>query len=150
MVRLEVIELAEPMSSALEDLKLYAAVADDSQKGILMSSLRSAMDAVQRVADSALLAGRWRVCVDEHPGVVSVYMGGKVEKVTDGQGLPVSFIQRGRKVYLSTEDYVEVEFTTEVIPAEYARLLPVICQYATALYDGQDDKTLNSILKQCL
>ena len=150
MIRLEVIELAEPMSSALEDFKLYAAVPDNTQEQLLLSALRTAMDKVQRVADSALLAGRWRVCADDHPGVVSVYMGGKVVSVTDGEGLPVSFKQRGGRVYLGSDDYVEVEFVTEPVPADYARLLPVVCQYATALYDGQDDKTLNSILLQCL
>jgi hypothetical protein len=28
-------------------------------------------------------------------------------------------------------------------------LLPVVYQYATALYDGQDSRTLASILEQC-
>lgn len=151
MIRLELIELAEPSADALEDLKLYAGVVDNGQDKLLFNALATAMDKVQRTADTALLPGRWRVCAEDHTRVLNVYMGGKVEAVTNGHGLAVSFNQRGRRVYVGSDDYVEVEFTTEVIPAEYARLLPVVCEYATALYDGQtDSRILNQILAQCL
>jgi hypothetical protein len=151
MIRLELIELAEPSADALEDLKLYAGVVDNGQDKLLFNALATAMDKVQRTADSALLPGRWKVCAEDYPRVLNVYMGGKVEAVTNGHGLAVSFNQRGRRVYVGSDDYVEVEFTTEVIPAEYARLLPVVCEYATALYDGQtDSRILNQILAQCL
>lgn len=151
MIRLELIELAEPSADALEDLKLYAGVVDNGQDKLLFNALATAMDKVQRTADIALLPGRWKVCAEDYPRVLNVYMGGKVEAVTNGHGLAVSFNQRGRRVYVGSDDYVEVEFTTEVIPAEYARLLPVVCEYATALYDGQtDSRILNQILAQCL
>jgi hypothetical protein len=151
MIRLELIELAEPSADALEDLKLYAGVVDNGQDKLLFNALVTAMDKVQRTADIALLPGRWKVCAEDYPRVLNVYMGGKVEAVTNGHGLAVSFNQRGRRVYVGSDDYVEVEFTTEVIPAEYARLLPVVCEYATALYDGQtDSRILNQILAQCL
>ena len=151
MIRLELIEVAEPSDYALEDLKRYAAVADEAQDTLLRSAIANAFDKVQRTADVALLPGRWKVCAEDHTRVLNVYMGGRVVSVTDGNGNAVSFNQRGRKVYVGSDDYVEVEFTTEVIPAEYARLLPVVCQYATALYDGQtDQRILNQILSQCL
>jgi hypothetical protein len=151
MIRLELIELAEPSADALEDLKRYAGVVDNGQDKLLFNALVTAMDKVQRTADIALLPGRWKVCAEDYPRVLNVYMGGKVEAVTNGCGLAVSFNQRGRRVYVGSDDYVEVEFTTEVIPAEYARLLPVVCEYATALYDGQtDSRILNQILAQCL
>jgi hypothetical protein len=151
MIRLELIEMAEPSADALEDLKLYAGVVDNGQDKLLFNALVTAMDKVQRTADIALLPGRWKVCAEDYPRVLNVYMGGKVEAVTNGHGLAVSFNQRGRRVYVGSDDYVEVEFTTEVIPAEYARLLPVVCEYATALYDGQtDSRILNQILAQCL
>ena len=151
MVRLEVIELAEPSASALEELKNYAAVVCGcEQDNLLKSALATAFDKVQRMSDVALLPGVWKVCADDHSGIVPVYMNGKVVSITDEYGDAVHYIHRGGKVYLSTEGYVEVKFTTDVIPANYARLLPVVCQYATALYDGQDEKVLNSILKQCL
>ena len=151
MIRLELIEVAEPSDYALEDLKRYAAVADEAQDTLLRSAIANAFDKVQRTADVALLSGRWKVCAEDHTRVLNVYMGGRVVSVTDGNGNAVSFNQRGRKVYVGSDDYVEVEFTTEVIPADYARLLPVVCQYATALYDGQtDQRILNQILSQCL
>ena len=151
MIRLELIEVAEPSDYALEDLKRYAAVADEAQDTLLRSALANAFDKVQRTADVALLPGRWKICAEDHTRVLNVYMGGRVVSVTDGNGNAVSFNQRGRRVYVGSDDYVEVEFITEVIPAEYARLLPVVCQYATAIYDGQtDQRVLNQILSQCL
>jgi hypothetical protein len=151
MIRLELIELAEPSADALEDLKRYAGVVDNGQDKLLFNALVTAMDKVQRTADSALLPGRWKVCAEDYPRVLNVYMGGRVVSATDSNGNAVSFNQRGRRVYVGSDDYVEVEFTTEVIPAEYARLLPVVCEYATALYDGQtDSRILNQILAQCL
>jgi hypothetical protein len=42
-----------------------------------------------------------------------------------------------------------VTFTTEVNAADYDRLLPIVLQYATGIYDGQDSRTLNLILTQC-
>lgn len=151
MIRLELIEMAEPSADALEDLKRYAGVVDNGQDKLLSNALATAMDKVQRTADTALLPGRWKVCAEDYPRVLNVYMGGTVVSVTDGKGNAVSFNQRGRRVYVGSDDYVEVEFTTEVIPAEYVRLLSVVCEYATALYDGQtDSRILNQILAQCL
>lgn len=149
MIRLEVIEMAEPDVRALDMLKDYAAVSDGGQDSLLMMSLRSAFDKVQRYADVALLPGKFRVCAEEHPGIVNVYMNGKVERVTNSYGLAVSFNQRGDRVYVGTDGYCEVEFTTAVNHADYARLLPVVLRYATALYDGKESRELNQILAGC-
>ena len=149
MIRLDVIEIAEPSKSALDDLKAYAAIATDAQDSLLMSALTTAFDKVQRTADVALLPGRWKVYAEDHARVIRVYMGGRVVSVTDNSG-NVSFNQRGSRVYVGTDEAVDVEFTTDVIPANYARYITVVCQYATALYDGQDERTLNRILNQCL
>lgn len=149
MVRLEVIEIEQPSEHALESLMAYASVSDDGQKDILKECLVRAFDMVQRASDTALLAGRWRISADEHPGIVRVYMGGKVESVTDGRGSVIPFNQRGRTLYVGTDDYCEVVFTTEANEAEYARLLPVVLRYATALYDGKEGRELNTILKEC-
>ena len=75
MIRLELIELAEPSADALEDLKLYAGVVDNGQDKLLFNALATAMDKVQRTADTALLPGRWKVCAEVYPGVFNVYMG---------------------------------------------------------------------------
>ena len=150
MTRIEVIELAEPDSSALYALVQYAAVSDMTQYDLLMIALRRAFDLIQRYADVALLNGRFRVYAEDHQGIVRVYMGGKVESVTDSIGLPVSFNQRGGKVYIGTDGYAEVVFSTIANDADYTRLLPVVLKYATAIYDGKDAKELNAILKECI
>lgn len=150
MIRLEVIEIAEPGSADLDALKAYAAVSDAGQDAVLRPALMRAFDLVQRHADVALLPGRFRICADEHPGSIRVYMGGKVEAVTDGHGLPVSFNQRGNRVHVGTDGYCEVEFSTSLNPADYDRLLPVVLRYATALYDGKDGRELNQILKEAI
>lgn len=149
MIRLEVIEMAEPGTGALDALKAYAAVSDAGQDDVLNMSLRRAFDIVQRVSDVALLPGTFRICAEDHPRTVNVYMGGKVTDVKDDRGVVVSHHQRGRSVYVGTDRYVEVIFTTEVNPADYDRLLPVVLRYATAIYDGKDAKELNQILKEC-
>lgn len=141
--------MEEPGKGALDALKAYAAVSDAGQDDVLNMSLRRAFDIVQRVSDVALLPGTFRICAEDHPRTVNVYMGGKVTDVKDDNGLAVSHHQRGRSVYVGTDRYVEVTFTTEVNQADYDRLLPVVLQYATAIYDGQDSRTLNSILPQC-
>lgn len=149
MVKLRVIEQDKPTDGALNMLMKYAAVSDEGQKEILSSCLVRAMDLVQRTADVALLPGRWRIVASEYNGEIKVYMGGMVESVSGRQGEAIPFKQYGDKVFVSG-DYAEVVFTTEVDPAQYDVLLPVALKYATALYDGSDAVTLNSILKEAM
>lgn len=130
-------------------LMKYAAVSDEGQKDILSSCLVRAMNLVQRYADVALLPGKWHIVATEHSGEINVYMGGMVESVKDRHGLPITYQQCGNKVYVSG-DYADVVFTTDVDPAQYEALFPVVMKYATALYDGSDAVTLNSILKEAL
>ena len=148
MVRLEVIEIEQPSEYALESLMAYASVSDEGQKDILKECLVRAFDMVQRASDTAILSGKWRISADDHSGTLRVYMNGKVESVTDGTS-PVMYNQKGRNVYVGTDEYCEVVFTTEVNEAEYVRLLPVVLRYATALYDGKEGRELNAILREC-
>ena len=149
MVKLRVIEQGKPTDGTLDMLMKYAAVFDEGQKEILSSCLVRAMDMVQRTADTALLPGRWRIVASEHSGEIKVYMGGMVESVSGRHGDAIPFTQCGNKVFVSG-DYAEVVFTTEADPAQYDVLLPVVLKYATALYDGSDAVTLNSILKEAM
>lgn len=149
MVKLRVIEQGVPTDGALMMLMKYAAVFDEGQKEILSSCLVRAMDMVQRTADVALLPGRWRVIASDHSGEIRMYMGGIAENASGRQGESIPFKQYGDKVYLSG-DYAEVVFTTEVDPAQYDVLLPVVLKYATALYDGEGAVVLNSILKEAM
>lgn len=149
MVKLKVIEQGTPSDGTLSMLMKYAAVSDEGQKEILSSCLVRAMDMVQRYADKALLPGKWRIVASDYRGEIKVYMGGTVEYVSGRQGQSISHQQFGNTVYVGG-DYAEVVFTTEVEQAEYDALLPVVLKYATALYDGEDSKELNAILKEAL
>ncbi len=148
MVRLEVIEIEQPSEYALESLMAYASVSDEGQKDILKECLVRAFDMVQRASDTALLSGKWRISADDHSGTLRVYMNGKVESVTDGTS-PVMYNQKGRNVYVGTDEYCEVVFRTTANAIEYARLLPVVLRYATALYDGKEGRELYAILREC-
>ena len=57
MVRLAVIQIAEPDALALEALRQYAAVSDAGQDNVLILALKRAFYMVQRAADVALLPG---------------------------------------------------------------------------------------------
>lgn len=149
MIRVDVIETAEPDVQALEDLKLYAAVTNPLQERLLLSALKRAFMMVQRYADVCLLPGKYAVKADEHTGLVKTYMGGKAVMVLDGKGVPMSFSQRGSEVYVGTENYVEVQFVTMPNEADYERLYPVVLKYATGIYDGLGLVELNQILKEC-
>ena len=149
MVRLEVITMEAPADESLDALKAYAGVSDDGQDAVLMMALRRALSEVQRSADVALLSGSYRVCAEDHTRTINLYMGGTATSAKDGQGGAVSFHQRGRSVYVSTDGYVEIEFSTTKNDAEYERLLPVVLRYATGIYDGLSTRELNAILREC-
>ena len=90
MVRLEVIEMQEPASEALDALKAYAAVSDSGQEHLLVMALRRAFGMVQQQANRALLAGRLIVKAADHGRNLRAYMGGQCVSVKDGDGAEVS------------------------------------------------------------
>lgn len=150
MVRLEVIEMQEPSSEALDALKAYAAVSDSGQEHLLVMALRRAFGMVQQQANRALLAGRLIVKAADHGRNLRAYMGGQCVSVKDGDGAEVSWHQRGEFVYVGTDEPVEAEIVTRVNAADYDALLPVVLKYATAIYDGKESRELSQILRECL
>lgn len=150
MVRLEVIEMQEPSSEALDALKAYAAVSDSGQEHLLVMALRRAFGMVQQQANRALLAGRLIVKAADHGRNLRAYMGGQCVSVKDGDGAEVSWHQRGEFVYVGTDEPVEAEVVTHVNAADYDALLPVVLKYATAIYDGKESRELSQILRECL
>ena len=149
MVRLEVIEMAEPSCSALDALRAYAAVSDAGQDYLLAMALRRAFGMVQQQANRALLAGRLIVKAADHGRNLRAYMGGQCVSVKDGDGAEVSWHQR-EFVYVGTDEPVEAEVVTHVNAADYDALLPVVLKYATAIYDGKESRELSQILRECL
>lgn len=154
MIRLTTLSSAEPQREHLAALKAYASVPDSSMDDLLVVLLRTAFKMVQEAADKPLLAAALEVEVsdrDDNAAVV-LYQGRNavITSVTDGQGTALGYDVRGNLLfpYVLTP-VVRVRYNTIPDLAEGARLLPVVYQYATALYDGADSKTLAEILAQC-
>ena len=151
MVSLEIIEREEPAAGWLEDLKAYASVADDSQDSLLNALLVRACLRVQKMADRSILACTLEVHDDEvEDNFVRLYQSvSEIEEVTSAYGHRQYWEHRAGGVRVFCESAV-VRYKTEPRPADIDNLLPVVYQYATALYDGEDSNTLAIILKQCL
>ena len=151
MITLNIIESSRPSSEWLEGLKAYASVPDASQDSLLESLLLRACLRVQEMADRSILARTLRVEEDEvENGLVRLYQTvADILTVTDSQGNPLAWAKGTRTVSVGAADHVAVEYTTEPREGDVAELLPVVYQYATALYDGEDPKTLANILSQC-
>ena len=149
MINLEIIERAEPSAEMLETFKQYAAVADGSQDSLLRAMLVRAILRVQEMADRSILACTLRIEEDDTYDGIRLYQSFKdIVSVKGRMGQDIPFHIDGRKVYTS-QDYAEVTYTTEPSVGAIDDLMPVVYQYATALYDGQDSKALANILTQC-
>ena len=151
MITLNIIESSRPSAEWLEGLKAYASVPDASQDSLLESLLLRACMRVQEMADRSLLASTLRLEEDEvENGVVRLYQTiAEVLTVTDGEGNALAWTKATRTVSVGAADHVVVTYRTEPRDGDIAELLPVVYQYATALYDGEDPRTLANILTQC-
>ena len=149
MIDLEIIQRADVPAEWIAGVKAYAGIADDSHDAWLKTCITRAVLSVQEKADKSLIACTLRVADDDAAGGVRLYQSVKnIVSVTDGKGVEHGFSMDGRMVYTMTEKAI-VTYTTEPIEGNIDALLPVVYQYATAIYDGQDSKTLAAILEQC-
>lgn len=150
MIELDIIEKSEVPAEWLTALKDYAAVSDSSRDAMLGGLLRLAVLRVQEMADRSLIACTLRVRDDDARRGVRLYQTVNeivsVRDMAEGHDVPYTFDGRSILVGVKT---AEVEYTTTVLESSVDELLPVVLQYATALYDGQDSKTLSNILSQC-
>ena len=150
MITVSIIEKSELNEGWLDMLKAYAGVADTGQDSLLNILLNRAVLRVQEMADKSLLACTMRVEADEASEGVRLYQTVKdILSVKDCDACEIAYSQEGRTIY-AMQDYVVVEYTTEPNSEDVDNLLPIVLQYATALYDGQDNTVLANILKQCL
>lgn len=149
MIDLEIIERAEIPLGWLEGMKAYAAIADNANDAWLTSCLTRAVLSVQEKADKSLIPCTFCVTEEEARGGVRLYQTVQsIERVTDCNGLAIDYSIVGKMVYTMSES-ASVTYTTMPMQGNVDMLLPVVYQYATALYDGQDSRTLASILEQC-
>lgn len=150
MITVSIIEKSELNEGWLDMLKAYAGVADTGQDILLNILLNRAVLRVQEMADKSLLACTMRVEADEACEGVRLYQTVKdILSVKDCDAYEIAYTLEGRTIY-AMQDYVVVEYTTEPNVEDVDNLLPIVLQYATALYDGQDNTVLANILKQCL
>lgn len=150
MITLEIIEREEPAAAWLDAFKAYASVADNSQDSLLSAMLVRACMRVQEMADRSILACTLELHDDEvEDHRVRLFQTvSEVVSVTSAEGHRQYWEQEDRTLRVYSRTAV-VRYKTEPRPADVADLLPVVYQYATALYDGEDSKTLAQILTQC-
>lgn len=138
-------------SYMLPVLKRYAGAVDDSQDAILQQMLTSAALEVQDRADRSVLACEMELRIDGNTRrAVRLYQTpDRVVSVTTPDGAAVDYAAEGREVRTGgVFPSLVIRYTTMPDKAEQARLMPLVMQYATALYDGQTDE-LEKILSQC-
>ena len=149
MIDLEIIERGTIPAAWLNGLKSYASIPDDTQDAWLQICLNRAVLSVQEKADKSLIPCTFCVQEDDATGGIRLYQNVEnIIGVRDAEGNGCSFSVAGRMVYVMT-DKASVTYRTMPVQGNIDLLLPVVYQYATALYDGQDSRTLASILEQC-
>ena len=150
MITLDTIEIGSLPQGCLDGFKTYAAISDESQDMLAASMLTRAMLRVQEQADRSLIPCTFRLEDDEVDGLVRLYQNiDQIVSVKDGNGQAIAWTRAGRTLSVGMVQSVVVEYTTKVEVGNVVDLLPVVYQYAAALYDGQDSRTLASILNQC-
>lgn len=150
MITLDTIEIGSLPQGCLEGFKAYAAISDESQDMLVSSMLTRAMLRVQEQADRSLIPCTFRLEDDEVDGLVRLYQNiDQIVSVKDGNGQAIAWTKAGRTLSVGMVSSVVVEYTTQAQEGNVIDLLPVVYQYAAALYDGQDSRTLASILSQC-
>lgn len=151
MITLNIIEKSELPAGWLRQMKAYAAVSDDAQDSLLSALLMRAVLRVQEMADKSLISCTIELHEDEvEDNMVHLYQTvTEIVSVHSEQGFRPYWEERGRNIRVYSDTAVVV-YKTEPRAGDVEALLPIVYQYATALYDGQDTRTLASILNQCL
>lgn len=149
MIELNIIEKADTPAEWLEQFKAYASIADNSQDSLLQAILSKAVLSVQQKADRSLIACTFELSEDEIEGnAVRLYQTVSQVVSVKGKAAELYWEPRGHSLRVYG-DSVTVVYKTEPRAGDIDDLLPIVYQYATALYDGEDSKTLASILSQC-
>lgn len=136
----------------MPQLQRYTGALDESQMPILRSCLCTAIIEVQDRSGRSIVPCEMRLEISyNEENIVRLY--GNVASVTSvksssGADVPYTlcdgYIDTGEAIYES----LTIDYTTGVDEGESMRLLPVVYQYAAAIYDGQTDE-LYKILAQC-
>jgi hypothetical protein len=157
MFTLQILDNTDPLPGVwLEPFKQYASVPDDGRDALLESLLKSAILRVQEYGDRALVRCRVRQTgtPDPETGLFRLYLGGgeDVSVTFDYDGSPAPWTRNtdGSLTIRTHGSPVSVEFTTVPLASWKEQAKSTVFRYATALYDGADVATLNSILNEVL
>ena len=149
MIDVNIIEKEEVPAGWRQQVKAYASIADNAQDSLLLAMLTKAVLSVQQKANKSLIACTIELREDEiEDNSIRLYQPvAQVLSVKD-KAAELYWEPRGHciRVY---GDSATVLYRTEPRPADIDALLPVVFQYATALYDGEDKQTLANILALC-
>lgn len=150
MITLRVILSADPNVEQLEQFKQYASVPDDSRDALLSKILKRAMLAVQDFSDTAMLNCTFSLVVTavQRGELIRLYQGGNtVLRAVDPYNKPVEYSKTGGCIIVNQKaDAVTVEYQNVVDKAEVEKLMPVVWELATAIYDGEDTTAQAAIL----
>jgi hypothetical protein len=153
MIQVRVTQSGQPTAAQLTAFKQYASVPDDAQDAMLEKLLKQAMLKVQEFSDRALLACTLELVISDIAAGerVKLYQGAAaVVSVEDEEGGNVDYILCPDGLYLRRAcKAAKIIYTNSVKEPEADRLLPVVWQYATALYDGAEPQDQAAILKTC-
>ena len=149
MIELNIIEREDIPAAWLEQFKAYASIADNAQDSLLSVILTKAVLSVQQKANKSLIACAFQLREDEvENDTVRLYQTVSQVMSVRGKAAEIYWEPRGHSLRVYS-DSVEVTYKTEPRSGDIDELLPVVYQYATALYDGEDKKTLANILATC-
>ncbi len=138
-------------SYLLPVLKRYVGAVDESQDAILQQMLTAAALEIQAHADVSVLPCEMELRIDDNDSdVIRLYQTPKeVASVTTPGGQAVEYSRNGDEVRTDgVHESLVIDYTTAPDEAECGRLLPLMFQYAAALYDGQTDELIK-IIAQC-
>lgn len=135
----------------LAEFKQYASVPDDARDAMLTTILKAAIMRVQERADRNIVKCSHRVTyTDVQKGEeLRLFLNAKeIIDVQDAKGNDIGYERDGEYVKVNAgAPMVSIDYTGEP-EGDVTSLKAVLWRYATALYDGEDTKTLDDILKE--
>ena len=154
MIELTTLSACKPHDEVFSLFRQDASIPDEHRDAVLRMHLKSAMIAIQEVADRSLLKSVLRLTVSEREDndPVRLYQSPEtIVSVTDGSGAPLGYTRQGP--WLTPDRYtstVIVTYETAVEEGTLDALASAVSRYAVALYDHEDVSVLNSIKASCV
>ena len=154
MIELTTLSACTPHDGVFSLFRQDASIPDEHRDAVLRMHLKSAMIAIQEVANRSLLKSVLRLTVSEREDndPVRLYQSpATIVSVTDGNDAALGYTMQGP--WLTPDCYtstVIVTYETAVEEGALDALASAVSRYAVALYDHEDVSVLNSIKASCV